>query len=95
MHELIAAVDPRAIAGLVRGLAKRPDPTLALSALKVPTLVIAGTADPFTPIAEARRLAALVPTSVLVELDGIGHIAPLEAPDSVNAALRDFLANLP
>jgi 3-oxoadipate enol-lactonase len=95
MHQLIAAAEPRAIAALVRGLAKRPDPTAALSGLKVPTLVIAGTADPFTSIAEARRLAALVPGAKLVELAGVGHVAPLESPEGVTKALAAFLGKLP
>jgi pimeloyl-ACP methyl ester carboxylesterase len=95
IHDLIAAADPRAIAALVLGLARRPDPTPVLAALTVPVLVIAGSADPFVPLAESQRLAEVIPDGRLVTLDGVGHIAPLEAPDEYTAALGEFLTTLP
>lgn len=95
MHELISSEDPRAIAALVRGLALRPDPTPELEALQVPVLVIHGMDDPFTSVADARRLAEVIPRAQLVELPDVGHIAPLEAPDQVTAALEAFMAGLP
>src|SRR5688572_14016576 len=56
MHEMISAADPRAIAALVRGLARRPDPAAAMPRLTVPTLVIAGEMDPFSPLNDVKRV---------------------------------------
>jgi pimeloyl-ACP methyl ester carboxylesterase len=95
VRAMIINADPRGIAALVRGLARRPDPTPALERLSVPVLVIGGSADPFTPPAETARLAGLIPNAQLVELAGVGHLAPLEAPDAVNTALDQFMAGLP
>lgn len=53
--------------------------------LKVPTVVIVGAVDRLTPPSHSRRIAALLPDGELVELPGIGHMAPLEAPDEVTA----------
>ena len=91
MREMIAAADPRGIAALVRGIARRPDPAPALPGIRVPALVIAGEADPFSPLEQARTVADLLPNAEFVMIRGIGHIAPLEAPVAVTRALAAFI----
>lgn len=44
-----------------------------LSSVKVPTLVIHGTADPMFPLRHGEVLAAEIPGATLVLLDGAGH----------------------
>ena len=39
-------------------------------------------------------MAAALPDAELVEVPGAGHLAPLEQPAIVNAALERFLARL-
>ncbi|MEA2623129.1 MAG: hypothetical protein QOH61_2039 [Chloroflexota bacterium] len=95
LHALIAAAEPRGIAALVQGLARRPDPTPALEALRVPALVISGSADPFVTEAESKRLVEVTPDARLVVLDGVGHVVPFEAPEAYCVALAEFLAGLP
>lgn len=57
--------------------------------LRVPTAVVAGTADRLTPPVLARRLAEALPDCVgLTELAGMGHMTPVEAPEAVTAVLR-------
>ncbi len=56
--------------------------------LKTPTLVVVGERDRLTPPRQARRLAELLPDAELIELDGIGHMTPLEAHGEVNALIR-------
>ena len=69
--------------------------TLArLPQLRLPTLVIAGSADPSTPPAMAQALAQAVPDAQLVVLDGAAHLSVLEQPAAFEAALRGFLARL-
>ncbi|MFI9778826.1 alpha/beta fold hydrolase [Streptomyces sp. NPDC051956] len=59
--------------------------------LRVPTAVIAGTADRLTPVVHARRLAATLPECVgLTELTGLGHMTPVEAPDLVTERIREL-----
>lgn len=59
-----------------------------LSALTVPTIVIAGQHDRLTPPVHARAIAAAVPGSSLIELPGVGHMTPLEAHAEVTDHLR-------
>jgi pimeloyl-ACP methyl ester carboxylesterase len=94
MHQMISAADPRGIAALVRGVARRPDPAPVLPTITVPSLVIAGENDPFSPLADVRRAASLLPDATFVEIKGIGHMAPIEAPLAVTRAMASFLAGL-
>jgi 3-oxoadipate enol-lactonase len=54
--------------------------------LDVPTTVIHGTEDVLIPVGNGMRLAQLIPGAEYVELPGVGHIVPFEAPDAVLAA---------
>lgn len=58
--------------------------------LKVPALVMVGDADRVTPPRQAHRLLELLPDADLIELPGIGHMAPLEAHQAVTAHIRAF-----
>jgi 3-oxoadipate enol-lactonase len=94
MHEMIAAADPRAIAALVRGIARRPDPALVMPSITARTLVIAGEKDPFSPLADVKRVAELMPNASLIVLKGVGHMAPIESPLPVSNALASFVRRL-
>lgn len=60
--------------------------------MRLPTAVVAGTADRLTPIVHARALAASLPECVgLVELAGTGHMTPVEAPEAVTAEIRKLV----
>ncbi|MBM9621084.1 alpha/beta fold hydrolase [Streptomyces zhihengii] len=60
-------------------------------ALDVPTVVVAGTVDRLTPLVHAKRLALDLPQCLgLVELEGVGHMTPVEAPEVVTAKIREL-----
>ncbi|QNP63753.1 alpha/beta fold hydrolase [Streptomyces genisteinicus] len=60
-------------------------------ALDVPTVVVAGTVDRLTPLVHAKRLALDLPhCRELVELEGVGHMTPVEAPELVTAKIREL-----
>jgi pimeloyl-ACP methyl ester carboxylesterase len=59
--------------------------------LTMPTLVIWGTTDAITPLAQGRDVARVIPGARLVELPGVGHIPAIEAPAGFDAALLRFL----
>ncbi|MPZ72347.1 MAG: alpha/beta fold hydrolase [Nitriliruptorales bacterium] len=58
--------------------------------LKVPSLVIVGDKDRLTPPRQAHRLVELLPDAELAVLEGIGHMAPIEAHADVTAHIRAF-----
>ena len=65
--------------------------TAQLGTITVPTLVVVGELDEETPPAYARALADGIADSEYLEVPGAGHLTPLEAPATFNAALRSFL----
>ncbi|MYX07624.1 3-oxoadipate enol-lactonase [Streptomyces sp. SID8375] len=66
-----------------------------LARITAPTLVVAGLADPATPPAHARELADGIADAGLLELSGAAHLANVERPAPVLAALLDHLAAHP
>ena len=95
MHEMIADADPRGIAALIRGIARRPDPAVVMPSITVRTLVIAGEMDPFSKLEDVKEVATIMPNASLIVLKGIGHMAPIESPLSVTNALASFVRRLP
>ena len=92
--ELIAAhqaIDPSGYAACCDAIAAL-DLTPRLADIRARTLVIAGRQDVATPPAHARELADGIAGSSLIELPGVGHLAPYEAPDRVAAALVEHLS---
>lgn len=53
----------------------------AMASIRVPVLLIHGTADRLVPVASARRVARRFPSWRYVELPGIGHVPQLHAPE--------------
>ena len=80
------------MAAAQRALATRPDCTPWLSEIRVPTLLIVGEHDVISTPAEMQGMAAAIPGARCVVIPNAGHMAPLEQPEPVNAALREFLA---
>lgn len=70
----------------VRDMDQRP----LLSAIPVPTLVVAGTHDLSTPLEKARELTATIPDVRLVELEA-AHLSNVEQAEAFNAVLLSFL----
>ena len=63
-----------------------------LPLISVPTLILAGGRDSFTPLPVQRRMQELVPESELVVFPESHHTLPLEEPDGVHAAIDRFVA---
>jgi 3-oxoadipate enol-lactonase len=62
-----------------------------LAELRVPTLVVAGSEDRFTPREHARQLAEAIPGSQLRWIPGTGHLSYLEDPERFAAAVLPFV----
>ncbi|WP_137988853.1 alpha/beta fold hydrolase [Streptomyces vilmorinianum] len=60
--------------------------------LELPVAVLVGTADRLTPPVHSRAMAQALPRCVgLVELSGMGHMTPVEAPEAVTAQIRELV----
>jgi 3-oxoadipate enol-lactonase len=85
---------PDAIIAALTALRDRPDRTAELPSIRVPTLVIVGSADGVTPPSESRAMATAIPGAKLVEIPGAGHLSNLEQPAAFNSALAEFVAEI-
>ena len=71
------------------------DQRAALRSVAAPTLVLAGAGDPVTPPDVALQLAQEIPGASLLVVAGAAHLATLEQPAEVSAALADHLVGRP
>jgi pimeloyl-ACP methyl ester carboxylesterase len=83
------------IAQVQRGMAARPDSVETLKTIAVPTLLLVGSEDLLTPVADAELMRQNIAGSQLRVLGRAGHYAPFEQSDAVRPLLRQFLDSLP
>jgi pimeloyl-ACP methyl ester carboxylesterase len=88
----LANVDPGVFVRLLES-AETHDATDHLADVDVPTLVVAGERDGFTPMRLSIRMHEAIAGSELLVLPGGTHAGPLEHPELVSRHLRAFLAS--
>jgi 3-oxoadipate enol-lactonase/4-carboxymuconolactone decarboxylase len=93
LHALADAAD-RGYAQVCAALA-RFDVRDRLAEVSVPVLAVAGSEDVATPPATVREVADGVPDGRYVELPGVAHLAPAEAPAEVARLLRGHVLGEP
>ncbi|MFM0736391.1 alpha/beta fold hydrolase [Paraburkholderia xenovorans] len=86
------AVGVEGFARQTEAIITRIDSRPSLSAISVPTLVLVGDADPFTPPERSEEIAAAIPNARLTVVPHCGHGSTLEQPDAVNKALIEWIA---
>lgn len=86
---MVRATDPAAYAACCAAI-RDMDQRDSLVAVVAPTLVIAGTRDPATPVEHAELLASQIPGSDLLVLD-CAHLSCIEQAGDFSAALMNFL----
>jgi pimeloyl-ACP methyl ester carboxylesterase len=97
MPRLIAMVErstPESFSGQIRALIERPDAESVLPSIRVPTLLLSGTRDGWSPLEQHRQMQQHIPHATLVGIEDAGHMAPIEQPDAVANALREWLGRL-
>jgi pimeloyl-ACP methyl ester carboxylesterase len=76
-------------------LGSRPDMTEPLRHLRPPALLVAGAEDAITPPTFLQTAEAIIPRAKLLIVPAAGHMVPLEQPAVFNAAVLEFLRELP
>jgi len=86
----LAAIDPLVFVRMLTA-ASGHDAYDHLSRVDVPTLVVAGEKDTFTPMWLSVRMHRAIPGSELLVLPGGTHVGPLEHPELVGLGVQKFL----
>ncbi len=95
IRQIMFQTPPAGVAGVQLGMAERPDSVETLRAARVPLVVIAGAEDQIVKRAMLDKLAESLPDLRFVWIDGAGHMAMIEQPNTTSAALRAFLQSVP
>jgi pimeloyl-ACP methyl ester carboxylesterase len=91
VEAMARSVGPRALRRQLAAQATRPDSRPLLGSIGVPALVLTGTDDAICPRPLQEELVAGIPGARHVVIEGAGHMAPLDAPAEVAAALENWL----
>lgn len=92
-EQLLLDADPDMIAGMTLPILTLAEDD-AVGDLDLPGIVLCGDADRMTPLRRSRELAAALSGARLEVLEGVGHMAPLEAAPAVCAALEELAAGI-
>ena len=91
---MVTRATPESFAAQVHALLHRPDAASVLPSILVPTVLASGRNDRWSPLAQHEEMQGRIADSHLVAIEDAGHMAPVEQPDAVAAALRRWLADL-
>jgi pimeloyl-ACP methyl ester carboxylesterase len=94
LQRLVRMVESQTAASFaaqIQALLNRPDAEPLLPQIAVPTLLLSGRQDTWSPVSQHERMRAKIPRSILVEVANAGHMAPIEQSQAVANALREHL----
>jgi 3-oxoadipate enol-lactonase len=93
--KMMKASSPTGAATALRARAERIDYLKdVLPEINIPTLVIVGREDEYTPVAKAEELKNNLQNCKLVIIEDAGHMPNLEHPEEFNKAVLDFLEGI-
>ncbi|MEZ5643364.1 MAG: alpha/beta hydrolase [Burkholderiaceae bacterium] len=88
---MIERSTPARFEAQIQALLRRPDATPQLVALAVPTLLLCGRDDTWSPVSRHIEMQRLVPEAELVIIENSGHMVTMERPVEVGQAMRKWL----
>lgn len=88
---MMRGTNPEGAAAALRGRAERRDYVEMLRHISVPSLVLVGQLDEFTPVSDAQLMYECIPDATLVVVNGAAHMPNLERADVFNGELAQFL----
>ncbi|GAC1310903.1 MAG: alpha/beta fold hydrolase [Mucilaginibacter sp.] len=95
MMKMMKGTSPIAAAAAMRARGERINYlTEVLPQINIPTLVIVGRQDEFTPVAKAEELQENLQNCKLVVIEDAGHMPNLEQFETFNETVLDFLENI-
>jgi pimeloyl-ACP methyl ester carboxylesterase len=86
-------MDPRLFLGMLRH-ASEHTAFDHLPEIEVPSLVVAGTADTFTPYWLSEEMRDRIPGAEMLTVPGGTHVAPIEHPELIALRLEKFFARV-
>jgi 3-oxoadipate enol-lactonase len=91
VHRMMTSTSPEGAAAALRGRAERPDYRGLLTRVAVPSLVVVGEDDEYTPVSDAKAMHEALPDSTLHVVARSAHMPNLERPTDFNETVSTFL----
>ncbi len=94
IKNIMLSSSPKGVCGVLLAQAARTDMTHVLSKIKIPTLIMIGENDNFTPLNSSRMMNEKITDSELKIIPKAGHISNLENIAEYNRNLTEFLKKI-
>ncbi len=91
LKAMVRRATPAQLERQIQGLVNRLDASGLLPQIEVPVLLVTGRQDEWSNVAQHEAMAAEVRDATLVVIEDAGHFAPIEKPEAMAGALRDWL----
>lgn len=94
VRDMIVGTNPAGAAAALRGLAQRQNQIPFLFRIIAPTLIVVGSEDTLTPVADSELMHREIGGSRLKTIEGAGHVSNLENTEEFNRALVEFFKDI-
>ena len=91
IHQMIARCPLPRFEAQIRALLARPGRGALLGEIRVPTLVLCGHEDAWSPLSQHVEMAHRIAHAELVDVPDCGHMCTMEQPEAITQALRQWL----
>jgi pimeloyl-ACP methyl ester carboxylesterase len=92
LETMVERQTAESFAAQTSAMLNRPDARPVLPSIQVPALVLCGRHDAGSPVAQQEAMCRAIGGATLTIIEDAGHMAPIEQPDPVAGALRQWLA---
>lgn len=89
--EKSSGFNPVGVKGCLLAMLSRSDTTASLGKINIPAMLICGELDALTPPLVMKDMFHKINKAEFVEVPNAGHMTPIENPQMVNKAIKDFL----
>lgn len=94
LADMIRRRTPAQFEAQVEALLTRPDARPVLARIACPAMVLCGREDAWRTVEEHEAMAGLIPGARFEVVDHCGHMATVERPEAVNAAMARWIERL-
>lgn len=88
---VMSGTRPETLIAALMAMAARRDFSGELPNINVRSMIVCGEHDVISPVKEMREIAAAMPNAKFAQIDGAGHMSPLEAPLAFDVQVSAFL----
>lgn len=92
LRDMAWGLGPDVFVSQSRAMQRRPDQQRVLRSARLPALIMAGAEDRLVPLRRQQFAADLMPFAEVRQIEGAGHLLPLEQPEAVTREMIAFLA---